>query len=95
MTPRLRRKNSLSDYSPAIRLFARQSRSFHPGGFTLIELLVVITIIALLAAVLFPVFAQAREKARQTACLSNLSRSGWPSRFMYRITTSCSRIVES
>ncbi len=40
-------------------------------GFTLIELLVVIAIIAILAAILFPVFAKAREKARQTACLNN------------------------
>jgi len=41
------------------------------SGFTLIELLVVIAIIAILAAILFPVFARAREKARQTSCLSN------------------------
>ena len=43
----------------------------HRKGFTLIELLVVIAIIAILAAILFPVFAKAREKARQTTCLSN------------------------
>src|SRR5712692_8921720 len=45
-------------------------------GFTLIELLVVIALIALLAAILFPVFAQAREKARQTTCLSNARQLG-------------------
>lgn len=45
-------------------------------GFTLIELLVVIAIIALLAAILFPVFAQAREKARQISCLSNEKQIG-------------------
>ncbi len=51
---------------------SRQTR----GGFTLIELLVVIAIISILAAILFPVFAQAREKARQTACLSNTKQMG-------------------
>jgi prepilin-type N-terminal cleavage/methylation domain-containing protein/prepilin-type processing-associated H-X9-DG protein len=45
-------------------------------GFTLIELLVVIAIIAILAAILFPVFAKAREKARQASCLSNTKQLG-------------------
>ncbi|HVK03901.1 MAG TPA: DUF1559 domain-containing protein [Armatimonadaceae bacterium] len=54
------------------RRMTAQSRS----AFTLIELLVVIAIIAILAAILFPVFAKARDKARQTACSSNLKQIG-------------------
>jgi prepilin-type N-terminal cleavage/methylation domain-containing protein/prepilin-type processing-associated H-X9-DG protein len=52
----------------------QSTRKLH--GFTLIELLVVIAIIAILAAILFPVFAQAREKARAISCLSNTKQSG-------------------
>lgn len=57
-------------------------------AFTLIELLTVIAIIALLAAILFPVFAQAREKARQTQCLSNLKQIG-VALTMYRENYDC------
>jgi prepilin-type N-terminal cleavage/methylation domain len=58
-----------------VRFTGAASRSA-ARGFTLIELLVVIAIIAVLAAILFPVFAQAREKARQASCLSNLKQFG-------------------
>jgi prepilin-type N-terminal cleavage/methylation domain-containing protein len=65
--------------SQPIRIFPRRTRAgFLPSrsAFTLIELLVVIAIIAILAAILFPVFAQARESARKTACLSNTKQLG-------------------
>src|SRR5204863_41233 len=61
-------------YDPPRLLHGGSAR--RPSAFTLIELLVVIAIIAILAAILFPVFAQARESARQTACLSNGKQIG-------------------
>lgn len=53
-----------------------RSHSRSGDGFTLIELLVVIAVIAILAALLFPVFAQARESARKASCLSNQRQLG-------------------
>jgi prepilin-type N-terminal cleavage/methylation domain-containing protein/prepilin-type processing-associated H-X9-DG protein len=80
------RTGSLSPHASGIYrrkglLVMRRIHSRHPGnrifdGFTLIELLVVIAIIAILAAILFPVFAQARAKARQASCVSNLRQIG-------------------
>lgn len=55
---------------------AKPSSAARPGGFTLIELLVVISIIAILAALLFPVFAQAKNAARAVACASNMRQMG-------------------
>jgi prepilin-type N-terminal cleavage/methylation domain-containing protein len=60
-------------------LIPRNRRAFTRGkgsAFTLIELLVVIAVIAILAAILFPVFAQTREKAHQAGCLSNQKQIG-------------------
>jgi prepilin-type N-terminal cleavage/methylation domain-containing protein/prepilin-type processing-associated H-X9-DG protein len=64
--------------SPQTGRPAHRSSGFtnRASAFTLIELLVVIAIIAVLAAILFPVFAQAREKARQASCMSNLRQIG-------------------
>lgn len=67
---------SQSHRSPAPSPDPRSLASRKRCAFTLIELLVVIAIIAILAAILFPVFAQAREKARQTSCMSNLKQIG-------------------
>ena len=57
-------------------MYLRHCPPRNRAAFTLIELLVVIAIIAVLAAILFPIFAQAREKARQASCLSNLKQIG-------------------
>jgi len=77
-------------------------RKREKSGFTLIELLVVIAIIAILAAILFPVFSSAREQARKTACLSNLKQLGqaltmyvqdWDESFPYQLDWSASSSV--
>src|ERR1041385_3962014 len=70
---------SNADYSTFLGgsvMISTSNRRLSASGFTLIELLVVIAIIAILAAILFPVFAQAREKARAISCLSNQKQIG-------------------
>jgi len=59
-----------------LRRTHRPDNNARSAGFTLVELLVVIAIIAILASILFPVFARARENARRTSCLSNLKQIG-------------------
>src|SRR5436305_7895257 len=78
LIPRGRRGPQRSSHTaaPARTEPAGATERMKQRAFTLIELLVVIAIIAILAPILFPVFAQAREKARQSACLSNLNQIG-------------------
>jgi prepilin-type N-terminal cleavage/methylation domain-containing protein/prepilin-type processing-associated H-X9-DG protein len=67
---------SVSIFPPSPLRRRARNAGCHLAAFTLIELLVVIAIIAILAAILFPVFAQAREKARSISCLSNMKNLG-------------------
>ena len=68
--------NHLAGYFAEVKMKVSCSVSLKHPGFTLIELLVVIAIIALLAAILFPVFARARENARKSSCSNNLKQVG-------------------
>jgi len=72
----LRQNGKLSDLLLSLNYGRAHRRESPDSGFTLIELLVTIAIISILAAILFPVFGQARDKARAAACQSNLKQLG-------------------
>ena len=75
-TCRRERKQSMNNLISTSTANRAKRQDSTPQGFTLIELLVVIAIIALLAAILFPVFSRARENARKSSCLNNLKQIG-------------------
>src|SRR5471032_3062991 len=72
----MKMQNQLDETQPVSVATCRGGRRSQRAGFTLIELLVVIAIIAILASILFPVFARARENARRASCQSNEKQIG-------------------